>query len=437
MACALAGLSLTQAQGLLPGDHEALPGESESTGFLAGSLLPDGGILKNVIIPQYKRDLQLASTFRAEELVIVTRRNIDVHRLRIDFFNPDQSPRGHILMNRAGYDADRSILETQEPVSLVSSDLSADGSGLVYDVKNSRGFLHGPVTAITKADHSTAMNSKPVRHALAAGALVLTTANPLPAEPSSTDIKPQIEAARLSPARVAQLDTDAASQKPQATAAAQKGEEQLRQNSEAEKQAAERLTQFFQDTSLSPSQAAPTSGEVPRPEVEPDPTKTRITSDEGAFFDSENGLLVFLKNVKVADPRFKLSGADELKVFFEPKKAVKAAPDKKDDSPLGSGGFGKPTRMVANGTVVVDYQSEDPAEPALKASARMLVYDITKKEIILRGGSPWILRDGQVSSVPGDDAYIVIQKDGSFVTGNGGIDASVDTQPRKKATKNR
>jgi hypothetical protein len=65
----------------------------------------------------------------------------------------------------------------------------------------------------------------------------------------------------------------------------------------------------------------------------------------------------------------------------------------------------------------------------------MLVYDLIKKEIILRGGSPWVLRDGQLSSVPGNDAYIVIQQNGSFVTGNGGIDASVDTQTRKEAKK--
>jgi lipopolysaccharide export system protein LptA len=198
--------------------------------------------------------------------------------------------------------------------------------------------------------------------------------------------------------------------------------------------------------------AAPPAGDVPRPDIQPDPAKTRITSDDGAFFDSKNGLLIFLKNVVVRDPRFQLSGADEVKVFFEPKEAAKPAakpadaptakpvpvPAKKDDNPMGDASFGKPSRMVATGTVVVDYKSNDPAEPPLKASARTLVYDLVKKEIILRGGSPWVLRDGQLSSVPGNDAYIVIQKDGSFVTGNGGIDASVDTQGKpgdKKKTR--
>ena len=43
-----------------------------------------------------------------------------------------------------------------------------------------------------------------------------------------------------------------------------------------------------------------------------------------------------------------------------------------------------------------------------------------------------MLREGQLSSVPGNDAYIVIQKDGSFVTGNGGIDAQMDIKDKTK-----
>ena len=459
MCCALVGWSLASGQNLPAGDDAENPDTKETTGFLAGSLLPDGGILKNVLIPQYDRDLRLSSTFRSEELVIVTRKKIDAHRLRIEFFNPDRSPRGLIAMVQARYDADREILTSGEPVSLVSNDLTADGSGLVYDVKNTRGYLHGPVTAVTAADTRTSMNTRPARPA--AAALLLAALAAPAAEPTTAE---RIAAARLDAAELARLDADAVSRRPAAEAAADQGQKQLIAANDQGERARATMADFLRAAALTSLLAdpiaAPPAGDVPRPDVKPDPAKTRITSDDGAFFDSKNGLLIFLKNVVVRDPRFQLSGADEVKVFFEPKEAPKPAakpadapaakpadapaakpapvPVKKDDNPMGDASFGKPSRMVATGTVVVDYKSNDPAEPPLKASARTLVYDLVKKEIILRGGSPWVLRDGQLSSVPGNDAYIVIQKDGSFVTGNGGIDASVDTQGKtgdKKKTR--
>jgi len=447
VCCALVGWSLASGQNLPAGDDTGMPDPQETTGFLAGSLLPDGGILKNVLIPQYDRDLRLTSTFRSEELVIVTRRMIDAHRLRIEFFNPDRSPRGLITMVKARYDADRELLRTDEPVSLVSNDLTADGSGLVYDVKNTRGFLHGPVTAVTAADTRTSMNTRPARPA--AAALLLAALAAPAAEPDTAE---RIAAARLDTAELARLDADALSRRPAAAAAADQGQRHLIAANDQGERARATMADFFRAAALTSlladPVAAPPAGDVPRPDIQPDPAKTRITSDDGAFFDSKNGLLVFLKNVVVRDPRFQLSGADEVKVFFEPKEPAKPAaapagqpapaPVKKDDNPMGDASFGKPSRMVATGTVVVDYRSNDPAEPPLKASARTLVYDLIKKEIILRGGSPWVLRDGQISSVPGNDAYIVIQKDGSFVTGNGGIDATVDTQRKtgdKKKTR--
>ncbi len=160
----------------------------------------------------------------------------------------------------------------------------------------------------------------------------------------------------------------------------------------------------------------------------------------------------------VKDPRFSLSGADELKVFFDPKEVpatAKAAPKppagaqanpppepvkpggagvavKEEKAGMADAKFGKPNRIIATGTVVVEYQSGKKDDPPVKASARTVIYDLKKEEFILRGGSPWVLREGQLSSVPGNDAYIVIQKDGSFVTGNGGIDAQMDINDKTK-----
>ena len=462
---ALAGLSIASAQNLRPEEDAKDPDEEESTGFLDGSLMPDGGILRNVLIPQYTRDLLLSATLRAEALTIVTQKIIDAENVRIEFFNPDRSTRGRIDMATARYNAIKQLLTSDKPVSLVSDDLTATGSSLVYDLKNTRGFLSGPVTATTLIDQSTSMNTKPVRQAIAASSLMMAAATPLPAqeEPSAASISQRIEEARLSPYELARITKDSETAKPLAKAAADRGNTALEDATHRSEEATATLADFLSAATLTTLLAEPfvpaaaTSTDVPRPNIPVDATKTRITSDDGAFFDSKNGLLIFLKNVVVRDPRFSLSGADELKVLFDPKEvpAAKAAPKppageqanlppepvkpggagapvKEEKAGIADAKFGKPNRIIATGTVVVEYQSGKKDDPPVKASARTVIYDLKKEEFILRGGSPWVLREGQLSSVPGNDAYIVIQKDGSFVTGNGGIDAQMDIKDKTK-----
>lgn len=473
LVLALAGISIATAQNLQPDEDAENPEEADSGGFLNGSLMPDGGILKNVLIPQYSRGLLLSATLRAEELQIVTQKIIDARRVRIEFYNPDRSSRGRINMETARYNAIEQLLTSDQPVSLVSGDLTADGSSLVYDLKNTRGFLRGPVTATTSADPSTSMNIKPARQAIAAGTLMMAAATPLPAQeaPATGTVAERIAEARLSPDELARVTQDSETGQDLVKAAADQATGAIEESNRRSEEATTTMADFLSAATLTtllteplaPSPAA--ANDVPRPNIPPDPTKTRITSDDGAFFDSKNGLLIFLKNVVVRDPRFSLTGADEVKVFFDSKEETEAArakvmaemkaradakaraegkepeapapdaaadPDKKEKAGLADAKFGEPNRIIATGTVVVEYQSGKKDDPPVKASARTVIYDLKNNEFILRGGSPWILREGQLSSVPGNDAYIVIKENGSFVTGNGGIDAQMDIQDKKK-----
>lgn len=520
MICALASITLVTGQSLdFPSDDEN-PDEEKSGGLLNADLMPDGGILKNVLIPQYDDNLALTATLRAEEMKIavaketekldqpgetgnpvkpgrdqstaaatatakappkktVQIKHIDAIKVQLVFFNPDRTPRGNIDMATARYDAKKQLLTSEDPVSLVSDDLTASGSSLVYDIEKARGFLSGPVVATTKIDQSTSMNTQPVRQAIAAGTLMMAAA-PLPAQeaaPPAPTVAERIAEARLSPEELASITKDSESGRPLAKAAADQGNAAMEEATRRSEHASSILAEFLSAATLttllaepaSPSPAT-TSNDVPRPNLPEGPAKTRITADDGAFFDSTNGLLIFLKNVVVRDPRFSLTGADELKVFFDSPEETKAArdkimaemqakadakaraegrdpeaerreaekqaankePEEKEKPGLGDAKFGEPNKIIATGTVVVEYLSGKKDEGPVKASARTVVYDLKKEEFILRGGSPWIVRDGQISSVPGNDAYIVIKQDGSFVTGNGGIDAQMELEDKKK-----
>jgi lipopolysaccharide export system protein LptA len=413
----------------------------------------------------------------------------------LEFFNSDRTPRGKIDMATARYDAKKELLTSKDPVSLVSDDLTASGSSLVYDLENARGFLSGPVVATTKIDQSTSMNTQPVRQAIAAGTLMMAAAAPLPAQeaaPSTPTVAERIAEARLSPDELAGITKESESGRGRVKAAAEEADKALERATLQSENATATLAEFLSAATLTTLLAQPvtpspatTSNDVPRPNVPEGPPKTRITADDGAFFDSKDGLLIFLKNVVVRDPRFSLTGADEVKVFFDSPEETEAArkemmakiqakadakadakaraegrdpvaerleaekqaankePEEKEPvedekSGFADAKFGEPNKIIATGTVVVEgitaKKGEDPVKAS--ASARTVVYDLKKEQFILRGGSPWFMRNGQVSSVPGNDAYIVItMKEGvftGFVTGNGGIDAQMELKDKKK-----
>lgn len=473
MLCAALGIGLATAQNHLPDEENAEA--NENTGFLAGSLLPNGSILKDVLLPSYDKDLRLTSRVRAEQLVIVDRETIDAKNMVIEMFDDKDQPNGRVVMKTAHYLRPKNLLTSDEPVSVVTSNLQADGSGLVFDIDKSRGFLHGPVTAITTIDTRTSMNARPVRNALAAGALLMASTGAVPAQESpkpSTDAERFAEL-RLKPEELAKVAEEAATRAPQVKASEADTDAALETVRGQAEGARITMNGFFQAAALTSllAEPVPATGDVPAPVLPPDPQKTTITSKEGAYFDSAEGLAIFLKDVKVQNPKFQLKGADELKIFMNAQKPAdakadgaagpgkdKAAPDagdlpkakpgdkqpkaetveitpemaekmkaaKEAASKLGkagdSGDFGDIQRLVATGVVEIFYQSDDPKEQPLLASARTVVYDLQKEEILLQGGSPWIVKDGKLTRANGNEAFIrIFTKDGQptkFVTGN-------------------
>jgi len=185
------------------------------------------------------------------------------------------------------------------------------------------------------------------------------------------------------------------------------------------------------------------------PAVEPtdpnDPKKPTVTTlkvecDGGLYFDNENGVLAYLKNVRLTEPRFKLTCSDELKVFLDQKpvepelkprgtavtpkpvtqdKAAtdKAAADtKKKDKSLAS--FGDLKRIVATGNVKV-VQKDDKGKLFI-ASAGVASYDAKTGEMILKGGLPRLQQSkNQYLQAQEPGQWIRIHKSGKLITSKG------------------
>ena len=144
------------------------------------------------------------------------------------------------------------------------------------------------------------------------------------------------------------------------------------------------------------------------------------------YFDAEAGILVYLKNVSVTDPRFTLSGADELKIFFEKKEPKKPVPGvkkeddenkvvKKPDASGPAANFGNVKKLIATGTVRLVQKSVAGKEP-VEASGGILTYDVPKEEIVISQRYPWVKQGNFYARAKQPNLTLRLLNTGSFST---------------------
>lgn len=276
------------------------------------------------------------------------------------------------------------------------------------------------------------MNSPtPPLHAMAILGMALL-AQALPAAPP-----PAITAAEI-----AALQADAASKAPAAAAANSSARASLDTDLADAATASQAAATFLAQADLPPVPAAAISAPAKPLDVTPGPDDTVIHCEGGMYFDPDDGVLVYLKNVTVNDPRFNLSGANELKIFFgkKPAKAetkdqpatTKPAEDKPAENKPGLGGnFGDVERIVATGAVLIDQKAAAGKDP-IKASGAIFTYNLKSDQIILSGGYPWVLQGKTYMRAKEPNLILRISpKAGSFVT-EGNWEMGGTLQPQSK-----
>lgn len=367
--------------------EEAVPAPAKKLPAIA--LLPDGSQLHRVMLPRYDEHRRLIGVMKAREMTLVNAETIAGEAISIEFFNPDQSPRGRMDLTKATFNQAKGMLEAMEPVTIHTDRINAKGAGLLYAFEQGEGFLIGPATTWIQAPIETTMNSNrsPLRAAGIVGMSLLTQA--LAAAPPPT----------LSHEEKAALRDDAASKSAEHAAVVKAAKADLGKDLDASTAANAAAKAFLVKAELAaatPSENAPEPAEAKPLDLKPGPNDTVISCDGGMYFDADEGVFVYLKNVRVNDPRFTLTGANELKVFLgkKPEEPAKK-PDKEDKSGLGVGGkFGDVERIVATGAVLIDQKAAGGKEP-IKASGAIFTYNIKSDQIIISGGYPWVIQGKQ------------------------------------------
>jgi lipopolysaccharide export system protein LptA len=433
----------------------------------AVSLMPAGSILTKVVIPRYDKNRQLTASLRAEVLTVLDVHTIEGKEVTLQFFNPDRTPKARADLKIAHFDQTTGTLVSREAVEMQSNQFQAEGSGITYAYLQGQAFLLGPVTTrfFAPPPKTTSMNV-PTPSGKAATAL----ATALLALPAVADVP-----AYFTPEQRAAHQAEAASLAPEAAEQRQGVDKEIVQNQGLSIETNRAVAAFLKQAAIATislevnDPTAPEKADAPAAaaplEVEQGPEDTVVSSDDGMYFDSEKGVLVYLKNVKLTDPRFTLTGANELKVFLEKKqkevpKELKKEGEKTDGEPAGEadkeadkktekGGaanskaksplegasFGNPDRIIATGAVKIVYKSEKPGDPPLEASASTLTYYVKSGEIILDGGYPWIKQGDKYMRAKQPNLYIRIQKDGGFVTEPGQWDMGGKLQQKPAAAR--
>jgi hypothetical protein len=370
--------------------EEPLPRLTKSK-FQATALLPLGSELKDVIFPAYDANKELTSVLKAKSMRLVKPEQIAAQEVSVEFFNPDQSPRGHLSIVEAVMDQGKGLLSADEPVVIQYDRLSSSGTGLRYFFEQREGFLIGPVqTNIRQPTPEKTMKASSSKFPVTAALGVTLLAQQLTAGPPPA----------MTAQEVAAMKAAAADRAPAAAAAATDAKARLASDLAASEKASQATQALLSQGGL-PSAPPATIPAPSQPlDKQPSPTDTVINSDGGFYFDADEGVFVYLKNVTIKDPRFSLSGANELKIFLA-KKAPAPTPLAKDtpaaapkkDNPL-AGGFDGVERIVATGAIRVVKEASEGQE-RVEASAAIFTYQTKSEQITLSGGYPWIVRGTQ------------------------------------------
>lgn len=155
-----------------------------------------------------------------------------------------------------------------------------------------------------------------------------------------------------------------------------------------------------------------------------------VDCDGDLYFDMEEGVLVFMKNVRVRNPNLSMDCADHLKIYaeFVPKKPNDKKPSERKKGKEGgsqprmalpNGGnfdYNSIKTIAASGNVRASYTNKEGETS--NAQAEKVTYNAKTGEIILTG-SPVITTPDVIVKNPNKDAFIRVYSNGSMYGSRG------------------
>lgn len=400
------------------------------------SLLPEGSQLHGVVIPRHNERYQLVNSLMADVVTLVNDEIIAGEHVTIDFYDNLGSRNARIKLHQATFSQTAGMLHASETVTLDADRCKARGTGLHYAIQSGRGFLNGPaITWMHEPSPKTTMKSKTPSIIGAAGVALI----------AQTAATTEAQSRTAPPDGPVKVNTVAQNPISEARAEAQ---EQLEKAIESSSTTDAEVRDFIENTPLDYENITGNKATTPPAEAlkfEPGPDHTVVNCDGGMYFDSDKGLLVYLKNVRVKDPQYTLTGADVLRIYMAQKteaKPQKKSGEKKETAKPGKqpeqsgssaqtdgeaaqrkapvpaigGNFESVEKIVASGAVRILQKTVEKGKQPVEASGALFTYHPKTGDILLSGGYPWVKQGDFFARAKEPNLTLRMKKDGSFVT---------------------
>jgi lipopolysaccharide export system protein LptA len=139
------------------------------------------------------------------------------------------------------------------------------------------------------------------------------------------------------------------------------------------------------------------------------PAKMIVASCKGGlFFDSLKGHIVYLEDILVIEPRFRMKCTGTMRIH------LKLRENAERDRLEGPEAFSDVDKIVALGGVTVTKKDPRGRAATVTATAASATYDATSGNIVLRGGRPMIQQGKSFLKAREDGLWLLFKADGYF-----------------------
>lgn len=372
-------------------------------------MLPQGSVLEGLSIPRYDVNNAPHSLFLAKKLTVIDAQRLCIEDLDLslyDAINQDVSLQAQA--KEAFYNQKTSLFLVRERVDVQSDQSFLHAQGLFFDWHSQEGYLLGRVRSSLERHDALLQRQRAQALLFLYSPALLQASYPIEEALSQEDIE-QLEQAGAPVGGLSEQRESIVSGFSLLDDLVMRYEEQV-------------VAFLKRVGSDSVALIANGSDSVVR-EEEKEGTRIDITCAGGLYFDVDEGVLVYLKDIELTEERFIMQCKDQLKVFLE-KKATKSVKQRLPSHKKGTNtlsinaSFGAPRLIVATGKVVL--RGKDATGKPFFAMAEKASYDAQKGEVILRGGRPRLQQSSnQYLEADESGQWIKILTNGKLLTSQG------------------
>ncbi len=388
-------------------------------------VLPVGSSLHGVTVPRFNSDYQRESLFQADQINILAEQRIKGFNVDLSFYSAADPPT-LIHLNSALYFEVTGIIHSDQNLQIHAEQFDIAAQGILLDSTDRYGFLSGhtesifyPAPSSKRAKFNTSQRNQAATESYAPSTnttmstktkqstlLAVTAAATIPALLTAEELNTIDTLAESSSEQIAAVDKQTRNE----NAISLQQSNTIDVHKEAQKKTLVTLSQQS-DTVSQQSRALEIR--------EKQPQSIQITCENGMYFDANNGIAVYQKDVVVTHPDYKLTCSDELKIilqaedgssFVKPKAAKDGEVVTLETQNISR--YKNLSKAIAVGNVVINAKDSD-GKP-IHAQAPLVTYDAITGIIILKGNRSFVKQGDTIARVLSNSGYIKLLPDMSI-----------------------